>query len=197
MFAWPRLRSVELAGVLASFRLPWIALSEAGKFSRFSRRERLSVSDSPFRRESRENFPGSEREVHGSRKPAKTPASSTLRKRSHANKSQTPKKPPTIVRTALVVHARVTQIRKESLPSWQRSEQSVSNCMRHRKTGGNFPATDRADPGNREPSQTRETSAQRKRSPSNKPLTSNHHASVRQGHSLWLQVEPVHHSHAA
>ena len=68
----------------------------------------------------------------------------------------------------------------------------------HRRKGcGNFLATDRVEPGNRERSQTRETSAWRKRSPSNKPLTSNHHASVRQGHSLWLQVEPVRHSHDA
>ena len=68
----------------------------------------------------------------------------------------------------------------------------------HRRKGcGNFLATDRVEPGNRERSQTRETSAWRKRSPSNKPLTSNHHARVRQGHSLWLQVEPVRHSHDA
>lgn len=46
MSAWLRLRSVELAGVLAGFRLPWIALSEEGKFWRHSRREGLSVSDS-------------------------------------------------------------------------------------------------------------------------------------------------------
>ena len=52
-----------------------------------SRQGRLSDTDSPSRRECRQNFPSSERAIHGSRKPAKTPASSTLRKRSHADKS--------------------------------------------------------------------------------------------------------------
>ena len=46
MSAWLRLRSLEFAGVWEGFRLPWIALSEAGKFSHVSRREGLSVSDS-------------------------------------------------------------------------------------------------------------------------------------------------------
>ena len=47
LFPWPRLHSLELAGVLAGFRLRWMALSKAGKFLRFSRRDGLSGVDSP------------------------------------------------------------------------------------------------------------------------------------------------------
>jgi hypothetical protein len=63
-----------------SERLDWSQLGDGrGHFT----------PDSPSRRESRKNFPASEREIHGSRQPAKTPASSRLCKRGHGDKSQT------------------------------------------------------------------------------------------------------------
>ncbi len=169
---------------------------------RFETGQRLS------RREHRENFPAPERAMRGSRKPSERQGSSTPHKRSQANKPAAPQKITIDKRSSRIYWPQVgpldwlhtwlrtfieNQPKKHapgsaretwSDPARNRIGLSVSNCMRHRKTGGNFPATDRPNPGNRARAETRETSEWRKRSPSNKPLTSNHHVSVRQGHIL-------------
>ena len=50
-----KLAQRRACGVLAGFRPPWISLSVAGKFSRFSRRDGLSVSNNSSRRGIAEN----------------------------------------------------------------------------------------------------------------------------------------------